>query len=308
MAKFTFHMGVNARCYGNVEAEADTIEQAVAMLTADYVGENIEPGETTWDSLTDMAIIDVRDENDAEIATEFDCADVPSEYDRPPFPPSLALAQEGTAGSRIFGLTVEPTRLTLELRPAPADGGHPASVAIEIEGDRIVVIAHDPAHDAPVTLKIGAAGIEVITDDRSERRPEAATLAPDHYLKIAKEHGAEFIKDDMRMWRWVYEGVSSHEIGVGPFDTDEEAAQDLCLDKDLEAKPVIRTLRPEELDAITSYAADHGVAWKGDLQIDWYNARAIGDRGAILHALRNDPRWGHEGLEAFELPAGGGRR
>jgi len=66
----------------------------------------------------------------------------------------------------------------------------------------------------------------------------------------------------------------------------------------------IRDLAADELDAIKSYALENGRLWKADLAADWYNARAIGERGAILHALRNDPRWGHEGLRAFIMPAG----
>lgn len=64
----------------------------------------------------------------------------------------------------------------------------------------------------------------------------------------------------------------------------------------------IRALQPHEREALQSYAAEHGRKWKEALRLDWYNARAIGDRGAILHGLRNDPRWGHEGLDAYMLP------
>lgn len=83
MPKFIFQMGVNARCYGSVEAEAETIEQAVAMLTADYVGDNIAVSETTWDGLTGLAIIDVSDEDCNAIHDDYTGTDLPSEYDPP---------------------------------------------------------------------------------------------------------------------------------------------------------------------------------------------------------------------------------
>lgn len=82
MAKFTFHMGVNARCYGDVIVDAASIEKAVAMLTADYVGDNIDVTEKTWDGLTGLSIIEVRD----EVGTELDDyvgTDLPSDYDPP---------------------------------------------------------------------------------------------------------------------------------------------------------------------------------------------------------------------------------
>lgn len=62
-----------------------------------------------------------------------------------------------------------------------------------------------------------------------------------------------------------------------------------------------RDLFPDEVDAVRSYAAEHGRRWKEALALDWYNARAIGQRGAILHGMRNDPRLGPRWLEAFRL-------
>ena len=53
--------------------------------------------------------------------------------------------------------------------------------------------------------------------------------------------------------------------------------------------------------ALLDYAKQHGPHWKEHLRGDWYNARAIGERGAILHGLRNSPSFGHGGLEAFAL-------
>lgn len=87
MPKFTFQMGYNARCYGSVGVEADTIDQAVAMLTADYVGENVEETERTWDSLTGLAIIDVSDEDGNAIHEDYAGTDLPSEYDPTPADP-----------------------------------------------------------------------------------------------------------------------------------------------------------------------------------------------------------------------------
>jgi hypothetical protein len=57
-----------------------------------------------------------------------------------------------------------------------------------------------------------------------------------------------------------------------------------------------------ELEALQSYAKEHGRRWKSELGLDWYHARAIGERGTILHGLRNSPRFGSEGLERFRLP------
>ncbi|MDR3474507.1 MAG: hypothetical protein P4M09_22890 [Devosia sp.] len=62
-----------------------------------------------------------------------------------------------------------------------------------------------------------------------------------------------------------------------------------------------RALMTHEKAALLDYAKEHGRFWKTALQTDWYHARARGDRGAILHGLRNDPNFGHEGLEAFTL-------
>ena len=64
--------------------------------------------------------------------------------------------------------------------------------------------------------------------------------------------------------------------------------------------PTYRALSPAELSALQSYAAQYGRQWKAALTLDWYNARAIGERGAILHGVRNDlgQRW----LNTFQLP------
>jgi hypothetical protein len=62
----------------------------------------------------------------------------------------------------------------------------------------------------------------------------------------------------------------------------------------------IRDLTETEFKALRSYAEAHGAKWKDDLLLDWYHARARGDDGATLHALRNDPHWSHFGLAAFD--------
>jgi hypothetical protein len=65
---------------------------------------------------------------------------------------------------------------------------------------------------------------------------------------------------------------------------------------------MIGDLTPEQLEAVRSYAAQHGRKWKEALCLDWYNARAIGERGSILHGLRNSPLHGHRWLAGFKLP------
>lgn len=65
---------------------------------------------------------------------------------------------------------------------------------------------------------------------------------------------------------------------------------------------MIRELNPAELEAIKAFAAKHGRGWKDKLaSVYWYSAR-VWDGRACLHALRNDPAWGHDGLNAFRLP------
>jgi hypothetical protein len=63
-----------------------------------------------------------------------------------------------------------------------------------------------------------------------------------------------------------------------------------------------RPLTADELAALDSYVAEHGRKWKSALELDWYNARAIGERGAILHGMRNDWRLGSEWLRSYKHP------
>lgn len=90
MRKMTFHMGVTLRCYGNVEVEAESVEAAFPLLTADYVGENIEIHETTTDSGQDLAVIDVSDAETGEQLADYAGHSLPSPYD--PQPSALELA------------------------------------------------------------------------------------------------------------------------------------------------------------------------------------------------------------------------
>lgn len=60
-------------------------------------------------------------------------------------------------------------------------------------------------------------------------------------------------------------------------------------------------LTATDLAALKSYAAEHGRNWKSALRADWAAARAIGDRGATLHCLRN--RLGPAWLARFSLAA-----
>lgn len=70
-----------------------------------------------------------------------------------------------------------------------------------------------------------------------------------------------------------------------------------------------RDLFPDEAEAIARFAKAEGRSWKHKLAaVYWYNARMWrgpgsqeGD-GALLHGLRNDPRWGHHGLDLYKLP------
>ena len=70
-----------------------------------------------------------------------------------------------------------------------------------------------------------------------------------------------------------------------------------------------RNLTPDELGALQRFAKAEGRSWKHKLSaIYWYNARpwrgpgSLENDGYILHGLRNDPRWGHHGLDLAKLP------
>jgi len=60
-------------------------------------------------------------------------------------------------------------------------------------------------------------------------------------------------------------------------------------------------LTAEDVAALRDYAIEFGPKWKDCLAVDWYNARAEGMRGSILHGLRNNlgPSW----LRSFAFDA-----
>lgn len=85
MVKLNFHIGVTLRCYGNVEIEAESVEAALPLLTADFIGSNIDITETTTDSGQDLAIIDVSNAETGEDIEEWDEVHfLPSPYDPQP--------------------------------------------------------------------------------------------------------------------------------------------------------------------------------------------------------------------------------
>lgn len=61
-------------------------------------------------------------------------------------------------------------------------------------------------------------------------------------------------------------------------------------------KPAPKALTPEQLEALTAYAAEHGRTWKDSLRTDWYYAR----RPGALQQIRNEfgPTW----LMTFKFP------
>ncbi|WP_192242805.1 hypothetical protein [Mesorhizobium silamurunense] len=95
--KMNFHMGITLRCYGNVEVEAESIEAAFPLLTADFVGENIDITETTTDSGQDLAIIDVSDAETGKELADYGGHPLPSPYDPKPDAELLAALKEAQA-------------------------------------------------------------------------------------------------------------------------------------------------------------------------------------------------------------------
>ncbi|CDX26794.1 hypothetical protein MPL3356_60557 [Mesorhizobium plurifarium] len=84
MRKMLVHMGVNLRCYGNVEVAANTVEAALAQITADFIADKIVIKETTTDSGQDLAVIDVRDAETGEELANYGGHHLPSPYDPQP--------------------------------------------------------------------------------------------------------------------------------------------------------------------------------------------------------------------------------
>ncbi len=106
MPKFIFHMGVTLRSYGNVEVEAETVEAALPLLTADFIGDNIAIHETTTDSGQDLAIIDVSSNGGAEELDEWSGHSLPSPYDTQPAHANaamLAALEKILEGSTVDG-------------------------------------------------------------------------------------------------------------------------------------------------------------------------------------------------------------
>lgn len=73
----------------------------------------------------------------------------------------------------------------------------------------------------------------------------------------------------------------------------------------------IRDLTPNETAALAAFANVNGKRWKSLLtDVYWYHARiwrdpdtGLENHGFTLHALRNDPRWSYEGLQAYQPQA-----
>lgn len=100
MPKYNFHMGVTLRCYGDVEIEADSIDAALPLITADYIAENIEITETTTDSGQDLAVLDVSDAVSGEYLPGYDGHFLPSPYDPQPDADLLAALKTMVAQAR----------------------------------------------------------------------------------------------------------------------------------------------------------------------------------------------------------------
>jgi len=69
-----------------------------------------------------------------------------------------------------------------------------------------------------------------------------------------------------------------------------------------------RQLTSDEVNALRRFAANQGRRWKAILaETYWCNARVWSagepNDGHILHALRNDPNWSHDGLKRVKLNA-----
>jgi hypothetical protein len=126
MPKYLFHMGVTLRCYGNVEVEADSIEAATAMMTADYLADRIEIHETTTDSGQDLAVIDVTDMEGNQIYGE-DMGELPpNPYDPQPDAELLAALKrcvDQLSGKRPRKTNNRRAKLDFDLELAIAEAG-----------------------------------------------------------------------------------------------------------------------------------------------------------------------------------------
>lgn len=158
MAKLNFHMGVTLRCYGSVVIEAESVEAALSLLTADYIGENITINETTTDSGQDLAVIDVTDAVTGEEMGEWDGLHLPSPYDPTPSaleqaaPDMLAALKESERWmvAELAGrLEVEPLA---RVRAAIAKAEPPAQPATSRPGDQAAAYAEENGVDYATAL------------------------------------------------------------------------------------------------------------------------------------------------------------
>ncbi|MDG4905990.1 hypothetical protein P9228_05950 [Mesorhizobium sp. WSM4898] len=84
MLKMIAHMGVTLRCYGNVEVEAESVEAALPLLTADFIADNFDVKEVTQDSGQDLAVIDIHDAKTGNLLADYCGHALPSPYDPQP--------------------------------------------------------------------------------------------------------------------------------------------------------------------------------------------------------------------------------
>jgi hypothetical protein len=148
-----------------------------------------------------------------------------------------------------------------------------------------------------VTGNIPAAPVEPLP----AREPAYYLLATRDENRFSVQFG-DFIKSLVVAERRDYidgsQGYKSADVVV------IKAASALQSDCDAAVAELNATLPytpPEAYDALKSYAAEYGRKWKDALALDWYRARAIGERGTVLHGLRNHPRFGAEGLIKFRF-------
>lgn len=66
---------------------------------------------------------------------------------------------------REIVVTHDASRIILTM-PVPDDHGGAISVAVELQGKRLIVHAYDPAHESPINLRIGETTILIDTHDR----------------------------------------------------------------------------------------------------------------------------------------------
>ncbi|MBZ9683252.1 hypothetical protein LB531_21580 [Mesorhizobium sp. CO1-1-2] len=144
MAKLNFHMGVTLRCYGSVIVEGESVEAALRLLTADYIGEHITINETTTDSGQDLAVIDVTDESTGEELGEWDGLPLPSPYD--PTPSTL----EQAAPDMLAALSIAQEALLAAAsdvldNPNRRDGEYARLMSAKEHVERAIAKANPPA-------------------------------------------------------------------------------------------------------------------------------------------------------------------